>query len=390
MKIAIVSRNARTLEELRRSIEVQSDHEVHDLLGGVDMLIAAVDEVGAEVVVLDAAMREAGDFEFITRFTARHPGVMLILLSVDQSAEVLLQAMRAGVREVLPAPVSSEALQGALARVAEKIGLQGRGRRTGRVLAFISCKGGSGSTFLATNFAYALASAQPDKKVLIIDLSLQFGDASLFISDHKGPCTLTDIARQINRVDASFLAAGLLQVLPNLGVLAAPDDPVQALEILPEHVERLLDLVASEYDYVILDVGRTLDPVCIKALDHAELIFPVVQLTLPFIRDAKRLMDIFRSLGYPHEKVKLLVNRYEKGGEIRMEDIERTLGVKMYHSIPNSFRAVATSVNQGIPIAKLARNNPVSRALAELVANVTQVSQTEQATHWWASLLRRK
>lgn len=389
MKIAIVSKNTRTLDELRRFIDVDKGREVLVLQGGAEAIGPVADQQQVDVVVLESSGRENGEFDLLSRFNARHPSVMLILLCADQAAEVLLSAMRAGVREVLPSPVTREALEGALTRVSEKIDQQGAARKKGRVLAFISCKGGSGSTFLATNFAYALASAQ-QKKVILIDLSLQFGDASLFISDHKGPCTLADVSRQISRVDAAFLSSGLLQVLPNLGVLAAPEDPVQAMEIKPEHIDVLLSLAENEYDYVILDVGRTLDPVCIKALDHAELIFPVIQLTLPFIRDAKRLMDIFRSLGYAREKVQLLVNRYEKGGEIRLEDIERTLGVTMFRSIPNSFRAVAASVNQGIPITKLARNNPVSRALDELVASVTQGSESSGGTSWWGNLLHRK
>lgn len=393
MKIAIVSRNTRTLDELRRFIEADMGHEVAILQGGVAAIGPLADQQRVDIVLLESAGNEEGEFEFISQFNSRHPGVVLILLSSDQSADVLLNAMRAGVREVLPSPVSREALQHAMTRIAEKIGKQGSEiqKKRGKVLAFISCKGGSGSTFLATNFAYSLALAVPQKKVLLIDLSLQFGDASLFISDKKGPCSLADISQQINRVDASFLAASLLQVLPNLGVLAAPEDPVQAMEVKPEHVDILLKLAAHEYDYIILDVGRTLDPVCVKALDHAEVIFPVIQLTLPFIRDAKRLMDIFRSLGYSREKVQLLVNRYEKGGEIRLEDLERTLGVSMFKTIPNSFRAVATSVNQGIPIAKLSKTNPVTRALDELVAVITQASDSATTeTSWWSNLLNRK
>ena len=394
MKIAIVSKNTRTLDELRRFIEADMGHEVSILQGGVAAIGPLADQQRVDIVLLESSGTDEGEFEFLSQFNSRHPGVVLVLLSSDQSADALLNAMRAGVREVLPSPVGREALQTAMTRIAEKIGKQGAPeapKKRGKILAFISCKGGSGSTFLATNFAYSLALAEPQKKVLLIDLSLQFGDASLFISDKKGPCTLSDISQQINRVDASFLAASLLQVLPNLGVLTAPEDPVQAMEVKPEHVDILLKLAAHEYDYIILDVGRTLDPVCVKALDHAEVIFPVIQLTLPFIRDAKRLMDIFRSLGYSREKVQLLVNRYEKGGEIRLEDIERTLGVSMFKTIPNSFRAVATSVNQGIPIAKLSKTNPVTRALDELVAAVTQASASATTeSSWWSNLLPRK
>src|SRR5690606_34396146 len=85
-----------------------------------------------------------------------------------------------------------------------------------RILAFVSCKGGSGSTFLATNLAYALAALE-NKRVLLIDLNLQFGDASLFVSDRRPTVTIGDLAREINRVDQGFLQGSLIDVLPNFG-----------------------------------------------------------------------------------------------------------------------------------------------------------------------------
>src|SRR6185503_12407096 len=95
-------------------------------------------------------------------------------------------------------------------------------KQPARVLAFVPCKGGSGATFLATNLGYQLASE--NKKVLLVDLNLQFGDAALFVHDHKPAHTLADIAHNITRLDASFLAATVVNVSPNYALLAAPED----------------------------------------------------------------------------------------------------------------------------------------------------------------------
>ena len=114
----------------------------------------------------------------------------------------------------------------------------------------------------------------------------------------------------------------------------------------------------------------------------------MLQVTLPFIRDAKRLLDVFRSLGYARDKIKLLLNRYEKGGEIRLEDLERTLGTSVFKTLPNSFKAVATSVNQGVPISKLSPNNPVSRSLLDMAKQLTRGEDAESS--WWAGLLQKK
>ncbi len=384
MKVSIISPNTKSLEELRRFVEADASRDVKVFPGGMEMLAPVSDQLHPDILILECSEQDLSDFSALSRLNLRHPDITVILLSSNQTPEVLLGAMRAGVREVLSSPVSREALHLAISRVEEKRSLQNAAKPKGKVFAFIPCKGGSGSTFLSTNLAYNLA-AQENKNVILIDLNLQFGDAALFVSDHKPSVNLAEVARQIHRMDASFLASSLLSVLPNLGILAAPEDPVQAMEVTPAHIDTLINLARNHYDIIILDIGRALDPVSIKALDHADIVFPVLQITLPFVRDARRLLDVLRSLGYSRDKIKILVNRYEKGGDIRLEDVERTLGLPVYKTMPNSFKAVATSVNQGIPISKLSPNNPVTRTLQELSKALVEDGGTGES--WWSNLL---
>jgi pilus assembly protein CpaE len=302
------------------------------------------------------------------QISSLHPAMAVIVLCEGHSADFLLQAMRVGVREVLPARPSKEALLQAVGRLRHTRELQTR--HAGQILAFISCKGGSGATFLATNLAYALG--QANKRTIVIDLNLQFGDASLFVSGDKPAMNLGDIARQIHRLDASLLASSLLNVGTNCGVLAAPDDPTHSIDVRPEHIDTILRLARQQYDFIILDVGRSLEAVSIKALDLADTIFPVLQLTLPFIRDGKRLVNLFRSLDYPRDKIKLILNRHEKSADIQLEDLEQTMGMKVFRAVPNSYEAVAASVNQGVPIIKLSRNNPVSKSLLDFAVDLTR------------------
>jgi pilus assembly protein CpaE len=248
--------------------------------------------------------------------------------------------------------------------------------RDGKVLAFIACKGGSGATFLATNFGYALA-ALAEKKVLLIDLHGQFGDATLYVSDQKPGMTLSDICGQISRMDGAFLESCLVHVAPGFGVLAAADDPAQAVEMKPEHMDVILRVARQHYDFIVLDVGRQIDALSLRALDSSDTIYPVLQLALPDIRDGRRLIDIFRSLGYPVERTRLIVNRYTKGGKLRLADLEHALGADVVHTVPNDYLSATDSVNQGIPVLQLSRSSPVARSLADLVELVTERRVTE-------------
>jgi pilus assembly protein CpaE len=291
-----------------------------------------------------------------------------MLLTREPQQDLLIRAMRAGIREVLELPLVHRAFHEAMDRIEVAAGVSHM--RDGKVLAFISCKGGSGATFLSTNFGYALA-ALADKKVLLIDLHGQFGDATLYVSDQKPAMTLSDICAQISRMDGSFLDSCLVHVASNFGVLAAADDPNHAVDMKPEHMDAILRVARQHYDYIVLDVGRQIDAISLRALDQADIIHPVLQLALPDIRDGRRLLDIFRSLGYPSERTRLIVNRYEKGGKLRLTDLEQALGADVVHTVPNDYLAATDSVNQGIPVLQLSRSSAVARSLAELVELVT-------------------
>ncbi len=207
--------------------------------------------------------------------------------------------------------------------------------------------------------------------MLLIDLNGQFGDAALYVSDQKPSMTLSDLCSQIARMDAAFLESCLVQVSPGFGVLAAADDASAAATIKPEHIDSILRIARQNYDYVLLDVGRQIDAVSLRALDSADVVYPVLQLALPDIRDGRRLLDIFRSLGYAGERIRLIVNRYEKGGRLRLHDLELALGAEVLHTLPNDYAAATDSVNQGIPALQLSRSSPVARSLSDLVEVVT-------------------
>jgi pilus assembly protein CpaE len=144
-------------------------------------------------------------------------------------------------------------------------------------------------------------------------------------------------------------------------------------------------LAKRQYDFVILDIGRNLNSNSLKALDHADNIFLVLQQTLPFIRDSKRLIKILLSLGYPKAKINLLINRYEKASDIDVRDVEATLEMQVYERVPNSYAAVSASVNQGVPIMKISKHDPVTKSLEDVAEKLTQI-QGAKETGWLSKL----
>jgi len=349
---------AQQLPSVDDSVGVSSAH------GRVDDLAAEIERARPDLVVADLPQLAESELRRIEAALNASPSTSVIMLSPERSPEYLLQVMRSGVREVVPLPLANGELTRAWQRQVERLTARRGSTRQGRVLAFLPAKGGSGSTFLSTNIAYALSLR--GQRVALIDLNLHFGDAALFLTEARSETTIADLARDVTRIDPTFLESSMMEVAPNLRVLAAPDTPEGAMDVTPAAVEQILNAARERFDFVLLDMGRLLDGAAVRALDQAEAVYLTLQLTLPFIHDARRLLTLLTSLGYAREKLHVIVNRWEKGGEITSADVQSALGAPVDLEVPNSFAAVAHSINHGIPILKSAPRDPVSKALLVL------------------------
>jgi pilus assembly protein CpaE len=363
MKVAVISPNPNHLQQIAAVLDA-SGHTAVLFDGGKTRMREVAEDEQPQVMLVDGMCCDAGELAPVEYVTTHYPATAVILLCATQTPEFLLNSMRAGVREVLPSPAPADAVQAAVGRVEAKLAGARLGRQ-GKVIAFIPCKGGSGATFLATNLGWQLAET---RSVLLIDMNLQFGDALAFVHDGKPASTLADLAKDIGRLDATLLAATSVKVTPNFSVLAAPEDLANAMEIKPEHIDQILAVAAANYDFVLLDMPRVLDPLAIHALDRAHRIYAVLQAGLTAVRHAAKLLEVFRSLGYPAEKTELIVNRFEKGNEIGIDEVRRTLGKVQVNTVPNSYKEVNASINHGDPLVKVLRTNAVARQLAELAA----------------------
>jgi len=384
MKVKVVSHNVERAEHVARMVRTADpDLDVLAAITPVAGLPAIINGSRPGLLIVDGV--DALGLDAIGRLTHAHPDVETIVISAEQSPSFLLRAMQVGVREVLPPPLEAHLLKAALQRVARKR-QQAAPAALGEVFVVMACKGGSGASFLAANLAHVL-SVRDGRTVGLLDLDLQFGDAMLMLTDQRGGSDVAEVARNIGRLDAELLRSAMVTVSPTLAVLAAPHELSQALEVKAAHVEAIVKQARQMFDFVVLDVGRSIDAVSLQALDMATKIFPVLQLSLPQLRDAKRLHGLFRSLEYPAQKVQWIVNRYHKVGDITLEALEHGLGVRGITTIPNHFSAVNASVNQGVPIAKLSRKSPVTRALHELAKAVAPVIDDGKRDSGWLSSL---
>jgi pilus assembly protein CpaE len=368
MKIVLIYEDAQQLASVQQSVQAEG-YELTDILQRTadTTLQSLIDTIQTDVLIVDCTgPQSTQDIVALESFLNTHPQVGVLMLSQSRDANTLVAAMQAGVRELLTSPPTAADLAAALRRFAVRMkAVSGKNAVHAKTIAFMSCKGGSGSTLLAVNFADILAK-DFEKKTALLDLDLQSGDAAYYFSQEPTPSDITLLTQQIERLDIKLLMASMLHIGPNFDLLAAPEDPATHSTISSLQLERLLQLVETQYEMVVLDVDHVLSPLTIKALNRCDVVFLVMENLLPFVRDAKRLVRRFRALGYDDSKIRIIVNRYEKNGTIDISEIEKAIGLKVSHTIRSSFSDVAQAINMGAPITEINPNNTIVQVLRDI------------------------
>jgi pilus assembly protein CpaE len=384
LKASLICTSAQEREALLATLATPAGVEINVHVGDARRLLAVMQKDQPDVVLLDFPVSDNEAFEQVEAATLRVPGVMVLLVSPDPSIDLLKRAMQAGVRHVLPAPLNQATVQSAVDYLHKTASLSSRlADNEGELLAFLNAKGGSGSTFLASNLGYTLAAA--GRKVLLVDLNLFFGDLVANVTDRKPGASILDLARQSELLDAALLESSVLAAREHLYVLAAPLLPYRIEVLTPAILQKILELAISQYDFVILDVGRTLDPTSIKALDMSARIYLILQLALPAIQNVKRIETVFEGLGYAQGKLHVVVNRYEKNGAIGLDELERVTQTKVARTVPASYEAVMESINEGVPLPMLAPRDAVTHALQAWATDLSPVT-VKPKRHWFSAL----
>lgn len=356
-------------------------------LGSLSMLPEVLEHDKPHVLFLELPMTHNGEMDKIEEAMHKYPGVHMVLVSPDRSVDFLMRAMRAGVREVLPTPLAMDSFRGSINHARSSQVLPDYRAGVGRVLGMIAAKGGCGSTFLATNLAFALS--RLGKRVVVLDLNLYFGDAAIFLGDSVSKTTIVDLARQSQDLDLAMFEASMAKVSERLHLLVAPETPVNLNVVSPVAIQKIIDVARSNYDFVVLDMCAMLDSTAVKALDMCETVNLVLQLNLPDLRAAKRMVRVFRDLGYDNDKIHIMINRFVKGGDITRADVEKATLLKVSRVFPNSYVPVTASINQGIPLLELKPQDEVAQALNawahQLVPGSGPVNQPSQ--NWFQNLM---
>ena len=221
-----------------------------------------------------------------------------------------------------------------------------------KIISTFSNKGGIGKTSIAVNLALELAQMSKEK-VALIDLNLQLGDVSTFL-DMTPPFAMDYIADNIHNLDEEELLKTLSKYKnTSLYVIADPLNIDKSQDITAEQIKSILNALKKTFSYIVIDIGTNIDTKTITALDNSDLILLIAIVNLPAIRSTQRCMELFEKLGYPADKIKLVLNRYMENEDIKTSDIEEVVKQKVYWKIPNNYLTMMSAINKGVPVSEI-------------------------------------
>jgi pilus assembly protein CpaE len=321
----------------------------------------------AVVIALDSDHNKA--LQLIQQLTLEFPNMPILAVSARGDGQSILQALRAGAKEFLTAPVVLEELLLALQRLrANRTGgdtsnpVNGATRADSLVVSVVGSKGGVGCTSIAVNVACAMAQ-DPKYNVALVDLDLALGDADVAL-DLIPDYTLADVAMNVDRLDMQFLRRSLCKHESGLSLLPHPVQMEDISLIHEEHLGRVIGLLRASYSHLVFDLSKRFTPTDWTAMRMSDVVVLIAQLELTSLRNVVRMlhtMDKEEGLG---DKVKVVMNRVgADDSEITLEKAQETIGKPIYWQVPNDYKSMLGARNAGVPLLTHAPKSKVHQSL---------------------------
>ena len=336
-KITIVGARDRQLSEfLKIAGMTLTSIPIHEL-----ERLALSSSPAPDAIVIDLREEETLP-QALATVKRHHPGMAIVIVVARLDPTLMLDAMRAGVNEVVAEPMTQVDLKAAIDRVVQH---RQQPKVSGQIFAFVGAKGGVGTTTIAVNVATALRklSGQP---TLLVDLNLACGDAALFLGVEPRFSVLDAIENR-HRLDAAFFHGIAVPTKAGPHLLASSDRAtLRAVDV--RAIPSVVEFGASEYPFVVLDVPRS-DSTLLDQLEQVSNLTIVANQELATVRSAARLALALRQR-YGAHRVDVVVSRYDKASDIGKDDIARTVGSPIKHLFPSDYRTAVEALNVGRPV----------------------------------------
>ncbi len=325
--------------------------------GQFDLVILPLDGIGPlELAALEREIRRDTNLSVIGTASVAEP-------------DLIVRAMRAGVHEFLVNPPKAEELAGSVERLMRRTRTE---PEDGTLIAVYSGKGGLGSTSIAVNVAQAFGAVRTDARVAVADLVVTGGDVRVFLN-LKPSYDISHLLSKGSSVDAELLNSVMTPCPGGVWALPTGDAPEDQDMFDSSAVGAVLALLRKHFPMTVVDCEHHLSESTLTALDAADKILLVTQLTVPALRSTQRSLAVFRRLGYDETKLCVVINRYQSADVLPVKDAEDLLQTQIFWKLPNDYQASAASLTRGVPVTLEEPGSKLSRGYAEMVKKLSGV-----------------
>ncbi|MBU0640804.1 MAG: hypothetical protein KKB50_18215 [Planctomycetes bacterium] len=380
IRVIVVNADEEATPELRAHLLSVEGVKIVAEIEEPAFLAKSLDQFPAEVLLLHLDPNPAAMMEVVAPvIEARKDHLAAIAMTENRDAELVMRAMRAGMREFLWKPFPPEQLKEILQRIGNE--QEGSSKRLGRLVPVCGACGGLGVTTLVTNVAVELAqledwgdapshSARP--RVAIVDLDFRFGQAAMFL-DAQPTYTIAELCDTPEALDVQMIERAMVKHSSGVHLLAPPTDMAQAERITAGQCAGVLSAVQECYDFVIIDGPVRFDPTARAVFDIADVCLVMVQLLVPPVRNTDRMLRELARGGYNMERIRLVCSRFGRdSGYLHPGDVETTLGRKLEFLIPDDWKTSSTAVNMGAPLLDYAPRSKLRQSYQAIALALAQ------------------
>ncbi len=334
-------------------------------------------EAPPDVVFLDLSRDPEQFFSFAAHVRRVHPTVKLVAVSavVPPGHQLLLEAMRSGVQDFLPKPVSSDTLKDMLSRFDQDLEAKDR-PSLDKLIVVMGSKGGVGATTVSVNLGVQL-STFAKKRVVLLDFARPLGNVHLLLDLHPR-FSVRDAVENLDRLDSHFFTGLLTQHKTKLDVLGGITQPEEWQRIAVSPLERVVNVAQSTADMVLLDMGSQFSSEWSPILRMARMILIVAEANVPALWTLERRLLALKGFGIEPERARIIINRWHKGDNEVLKSIQKDINRPVFACLPNDFRKASQSVNLGTPLMEN-HNNVLSGSYQQIAAKLAGMEDSPAA-----------
>ncbi|MEL7591793.1 MAG: AAA family ATPase [Anaerolineaceae bacterium] len=382
--ILLVSNSNTVINATRQSLLQQEEYYIFEKELTTDNIMPAIAETQPDIILLDYGFQPRNFFELVDRIATEYPMCAVVVILPEQEVINSERVVLSGARAFLIFPYKQDHLVNTIKRVAELMErnqtftlpavVKENSEQPKNTFTVFSPKGGAGTTTVAVNLAISLQK-QLKEEVLLIDGKHLFGHVSLCLNLRTGN-SITDLITHAGTLDQRLIKQVVVRHVSGVYVLPSPNSITEAQGIRPEDLFKVVQALQHVFPNIIVDGGNNLNENTVTYMDLSDRILLVLNPDLASLRDVRQFIEVTKTLSYPLQKTQLILNLIGRKADVKREEIEQILNMKIFGRIPADENLALTSLNEGVPIVLKNPRHPVSKSYEEITsALVKQIKE---------------